>query len=158
MFDKLIKAARLKAALQRVASYLKKKFKPKKHTTEDQNKSVPVHVVQESIQELVSETIPQAIPQAIPKVLREPNILDTPYINFQLWTRISSNLPPDYMLPNPESVDILFPKSSDYYRSLFTIPSNHQHVMVDDQVWRRIKEALPNGYQIPDSRLTSDLK
>ncbi|RKP56222.1 hypothetical protein D7Z26_06170 [Cohnella endophytica] len=156
------KVARSKAALKKVASVLKKKIKPKKQTAEDQIKSMPVHVVQEfnqdSNEELVPEAVPQFTPQVLPQVFREPDIPDTPYLNFQLWTKISVNLPPDYKLPNPDSVDLLFPKASDYYRNLFALASKNQHVMVDDQVWRRIKEALPGDFQIPDSRLTSDLK
>jgi hypothetical protein len=145
MFDKLIKSARSKsaqskAAVDRFISYLKKRIELEKLATEDMNipESMPVNVVQEPVQQL--------------------NLLETPFISFQVWRTISINLPLDYMLPNPESVDILFPKTSDYYRDLFTIPSKHRHLMVDDQVWRRIKDALPNHFQIPDPRLTSDLK
>ena len=176
MLNKIKESFKTKGVIDRVTKYVKNKIQPNKRATDDKDlhKVMPVIEVQETVQELapefvqdpfqepVQEFVPEPVPEPVPEFVQEPvqgpSLLDIPFISFQIWTKVSVNLPPDYLLPNPETVQLLFPKTADYYRNLFTTTSINQHVMVDDQVWRRIKDALPKHFKIPDSRLIADLK
>jgi hypothetical protein len=75
---------------------------------------------------------------------------DTFFHDFRVWQIVTTSLPNDYVLPNPESVRILMPMTADFYRSLFSSRSVNPELMVDDQIWKRIKAALPTHYKIPD--------
>jgi hypothetical protein len=74
----------------------------------------------------------------------------TLFNDFRIWRDVTTSLPDDYVLPNPESVRILMPMTADFYHSLFLSSSARADLMVDDQIWKRIKAALPPHYRIPD--------
>jgi hypothetical protein len=75
---------------------------------------------------------------------------DSLFHDFRIWKDLTALLPDDYVIPNPESMRILLPKTAGFYNSLFLPSSAYPDVLIDDQVWRRIKEALPPEYKIPD--------
>jgi hypothetical protein len=85
------------------------------------------------------------------------DLRDTLFHDFRILQIVTASLPDDYVLPNPESVRILLPMTADFYRSLFSSPSVHLELMVDDQIWKRIKAALPLDYKIPDCALETRL-
>ncbi|MCD9026470.1 hypothetical protein [Cohnella silvisoli] len=71
-------------------------------------------------------------------------------VDGQVWGRIQSALPSDYVLPHPDTIKVFEPMSADHYASLFGNRSPAPGVFVDQEVWQRIVASLNLRYVIPD--------
>ena len=75
---------------------------------------------------------------------------DVVIVSEQVWNQIQQSLPPDFIMPNPDNLELFQSMSSDSYDNLFNNPSSLPHLIVDTTLWNHITHALPQSYILPN--------